>query len=455
MNKSRRRFLQTSLLSAPALSSQLQLLAKQNGFGATRLNGLHHEAKAKRFIFIFLTGGFSHLETFDPKPALRRDHGKMIEAPNLRGVTTEPIAGSPFEFKRYGKSGIEVSEIFPKIGSVIDDLCVIRSMKTDIVEHFQASLALHTGSATVPMPSIGSWLSHGLGSENPNLPSFVALCENLPYGGAQLWDSNFLPPIHQGSRFTPGATPVPNLSPAVEDRTQRDLEFSLMSELNRLHQEGHGKDIALQSRQASFETARGMMDVAPQILDSTKDSADTLDLYGIEEGDQTSFGWQCLTARKLAENGVRTVEVIESGASDNWDSHGNLDTTHQEKAARVDQAIAALITDLKQRGMLEDTLVAIGTEFGRTPFQVGPGRNHWAEAFTCLLAGGGVKGGTVYGETDEHGMYIAKDKCHVHDYHATILHLMGIDHTRLTYRYAGRDFRLTDVFGKVLHPIIV
>jgi hypothetical protein len=333
---------------------------------------------------------------------------------------------------------------------------VIRSLCTDIVEHFQATLAMHTGSATVPMPSLGSWLSYGLGTRNPNLPPYVVLAEHLPYAGGQVWDSGFLPPVHQGVRVVPGPEPIPDLRPAARSVALQELEQIMLRDVNRLHAEARPGDLNLRARQNSFETARGMMRVAPEVFDLRGETDATLRLYGVQRGDNRSFAWQCLMARRLIERGVRTVELIDTGAGDNWDAHGDMQA-HRPKAARVDRPIAALITDLKRRGLFDETLLACCTEFGRTPWTDAPGtrgRNHYAQAFSCFMAGAGVRGGMTHGETDEYGIRIVADRCHVHDLHATILHLMGIDHTRLTYRYAGRDFRLTDVHGTVARRIL-
>ncbi len=455
-SQSRRQFMHSCAAvgaGSLALRAQLQQAAAAGEMRAVLPVGHHFPPKAKRLIYIFLTGGMSHVDTFDPKPALARDHGKVVDAPHLRGVSKHPLKASPFTFKPHGQSGLMVSELFPQLGALADDLCVIRTLHTDIVEHFQAALAMHTGSPTVPLPSIGSWLSYGLGTHNANLPPYVVLCEHLPYGGSQLWDSNFLPPVHQGARVIPGAQPIPHLDPIVKDTTLRALEAALVDDFNREFSRSRPDDLALAARSNSFRTARGMMKIAPEVLDLSDESDATHQLYGLERGDRKSFAWQCLAARRLVENGVRTVEIIDSGASNNWDSHGDMQA-HRPMAKRADQSIAALLRDLKQRGLFEDTLVAICTEFGRTPFDPGKGRSHWHRAFTCLLAGAGVKGGMTYGESDEYGIHIAADPVHVHDYHATILHLMGIDHEQLTYRYAGRDFRLTDVAGSVVGNIL-
>jgi hypothetical protein len=418
----------------------------------------HFPAKAHNLIVVFLTGGFSHVDTFDPKPRLRKDHGKKILDRELRDTSPRPfyLIGSPFKFSRYGKSGLTVSELFPHLGALADELCVIRTLRTDILEHFQATLAMHTGSATVPMPSLGSWLSYGLGTRNPNLPPYVVLAEHLPYAGAQVWDCGFLPAQHQGVRLRPGNEPIPDLRSPARSATLRELEQLMLRDVNAAHAKDRPRDLTLRARARSFATARGMMREAPQVFDLSREAEPTLRHYGLQRGDNRSFAWQCLMARRLVERGVRVVELIDTGSNNNWDSHGNMQE-HRGKALRVDRALAALITDLRQRGLWQDTLLAICTEFGRTPWGEAPtdkGRSHHSRAFTCLLAGAGIKGGTTYGETDEYGINTVARPCHVHDYHATILHLMGIDHTKLTYRYAGRDFRLTDVHGNVLRPIL-
>jgi hypothetical protein len=452
----RRRFLQSVAGCAIGGSLHETLLAAANVGDAQVLapTRTHHPARAKQLIFVFLTGGFSHVDTFDPKPRLTRDQGRVVSAVHLRGSDRLPLLGSPFRFRRHGQSGLAISEIFPHLASVADDLCVIRSMHTDIIEHFQAVLAMHTGSSTVPMPSIGAWLSYGLGTLNANLPTFVVLAEHLPYAGTQVWDSHFLPPIHQGVRVVPGPEPVPNLRTPARSTTLADLELQMLREVNSQHADARPGDANLRARMNTFDVARGMMREAPEAFDLSREPASTLHLYGVAPGDQRSFSYQCLLARRLVERGVRVVELIDTGASDNWDAHGDMQQ-HRGKAARVDRPLAGLITDLKRTGLLDDTLVAICTEFGRTPWTDNRlGRNHYTRAFSCLLAGAGVKPGIAHGETDEHGIDIVRQPCHVHDYHATILHLMGIDHTRLTYRFAGRDFRLTDVHGNVVREIL-
>jgi hypothetical protein len=445
-------------LAAGGLYPALARAAALGGAGALAPRPAHFPPRAKHLVFVFLTGGFSHVDTFDPKPRLKTDAGKAVPGRDLRDAADRPyyLISSPFSFTPRGKSGLMVSELFPALGDLADDLCVLRTLHTDIVEHFQGTLAMHTGSATVPLPSIGAWLSYGLGTLNPNLPPYVVFCEHLPYAGAQVWDSNFLPPLHQGVRLLPGPEPIADLKPAAPSATLQELEQEMLRDFNALHTAARPDDLALKARSQAFATARGLMREAPEVFDVRGETDGTLALYGLPRGDNRSFAWQCLMARRLVERGVRTVELIDTGSSNNWDAHGDMQE-HRAKAQRVDRPLAALLRDLKRRGLLGQTLVAVCTEFGRTPWGATPqdrGRNHHARAFTCLLAGAGVRGGTAFGQTDEYGIAPVADPCHVHDYHATILHLMGIDHTRLTYRYAGRDFRLTDVHGKVAQAIL-
>jgi hypothetical protein len=458
----RREFLKSTVSMAAfagsGMHAALLQAADQNGAGLLAPTRVHHQAKADNLIVIFLTGGFSHVDTFDYKPALNDRHGEPVPSFGLRSDESgkRPLMGSPFRFRQSGQSGLWISELFPNLGTLADDLCVIRSLHTDIVEHFQAVLAMHTGSATVPLPSIGAWLSFGLGTQNASLPSYVVLCEHMPYAGSQVWDSNFLPPIHQGVRIVPGSDPIPDLRPQPQALSLAELERLMLRDVNERHAALHPASADLRARIASFDVARGMMREAPEVLDAGRETPSTLGSYGISPGDTTSFGYQCLIARRLVERGVRVVELIDTGSNNNWDAHGDMQD-HRPKALRVDRAIAALIKDLKARGLFDSTLIAICTEFGRTPWTDSSGtqgRNHYAKAFTALLAGGGVKGGCAYGQTDEFGINIIENRAHVHDYHATILHLMGIDHTRLVYRYAGRDFRLTDVDGNVIKAIL-
>jgi hypothetical protein len=338
----------------------------------------------------------------------------------------------------------------------VDDLCVIRSMRSDHTNHYEATLGIHTGSFTFARPSIGSWVSYGLGSENRNLPSFVVIEPKTPYSGGQVWASDFLPGAHQGTLVVPGAEPVANIRRRVGTSGLQQLELAAMAKMNRAHLATRAEDPLLSARIKPFETAFGMQMELPDVFDLSRESDATLKLYGLERGSTKGFAWQCLVARRLAERGVRFVELIDVGSSDNWDAHGDM-LTHTPLAKNVDQAVAGLLRDLKSRGMLEDTLVVWTTEFGRTPFNAAAdarGREHHHWVFSSWLAGAGVKPGTVYGESDDYGINVAKDQVHVHDFHATILHLMGLDHERLTYRHTGRDYRLTDVSGEVVRGIL-
>jgi hypothetical protein len=456
---SRRDFFKRSLSAAAGslgIYPTLSWAAQINNGHPLAPKASHHPPKAKHLILIFLTGGFSHVDTFDPKPKLQAEDGKIVAGEGLRDTAQLPILGSPFKFSACGKSGLMISDLFPNLRTVADDLCVIRTLHTDIVEHFQATLAMHTGSSTVPMPSIGAWISYGLGTLNSNLPSYVVLAEQLPYAGAQVWDSNFLPPLHQGVRIIPGDKPIQDLESKARSVKLAELEAIMLRDINEAHARERSGDLNLRARMNSFDTARGIMKEAPEVFDISREGEGTLEQYGLTRGENKSFAWQCVIARRLIERGVRVVEVIDTGSSNNWDAHNDA-KEHRPKAYRVDQAITALIRDLKQRGLLDETLIMCCTEFGRTPWAQEPkgkGRNHWAKAFSSLLVGAGVKGGLAYGETDEYGATILSQPVHVHDYHATVLHLMGLDHERLTYRYAGRDFRLTDVAGNVVRGIL-
>ncbi len=416
----------------------------------------HFAARARRVIFLFMSGGVSHLDSFDPKPKLTADDGKMLEY-RKEGKQT-PLIRPQWAFKPRGRCGTPVSDLFPHVAECADDLCVIRSMRTEIGDHFQDTLGMHAGSWSFPRPSLGAWVSYGLGTFNRNLPSFVVLAPHWPYAGAQLWGNDFLPGYHQGTRVEPGKEPVPNLTPRVSPALQ-EMELGLLEAFNRKHLKLREADPALAARLKSFETAFGMQREAPEAFDLSREPDATLALYGLPRGGTTGFAWQCLVARRLAERGVRFIELIDTGASNNWDAHGSM-STHAPLAQNVDRPIAALLKDLKLRGMLDDTLVVWATEFGRTPNRDdtaangATGRGHQATAFTCWLAGGGVKGGITYGKTDEYGKDVVEDEVHVHDLHATVLHLLGLDHEKLTFRHGGRDFRLTDVRGNAVKKIL-
>ncbi|GAC1474700.1 MAG: DUF1501 domain-containing protein [Isosphaeraceae bacterium] len=403
----------------------------------------HFPAKARRVIFLYLSGGVSHLDTFDPKPRLHAEHGK--------NKLLQPL----WKFRPRASCGTEVSDLFPRIGERMDDICLIRSMISEHNDHAQGTLGVHTGSVSVTRPSLGAWVSYGLGTENQDLPSFVVLAPVLPYSGTQVWGSDFLPGCHQGTRVVAGAEPVPNLNRRAPTARVQELELGLLDRFNRLHRQSRPDNPALSARIKSFETAFGMQRAMPDVLDLTKESDATLRLYGLERGETRGFAWQALVARRMAERGVRFVELIDTGSHHNWDSHGDMHE-HEPLARNVDQPIAALIQDLKARGMLDETLIVCTTEFGRTPEHDGSvaGRNHHTRAFSSWMAGGGIKGGIVHGKTDEYGREVVEDPVTTYDFHATILHLLGFDHERLTYRHAGRDFRLTDVHGAVVKDIL-
>jgi hypothetical protein len=414
----------------------------------------HFEAKAKRVIWLFSTGGVSQMDTFDPKPKLFAADGKTLGVGGGLSLEQRPLLKPRWAFKPGGKCGTEVSDLFPHIRERMDDICLIRSMTTDNNEHFQATLAIHTGSFFAARPSIGSWISYGLGTENRNLPSFVVIAPHLPYAGTQIFDNDFLPAYHQGTRVIPGKDPVPNVKRQADTADLQKLELGFAAALNQKHLQHRGYDDQLAARMRTFETAFQMQFEAPEAFDISRETEATLQLYGVKKGDTESFGWQCLIARRLAERGARFIELIDSSSSNNWDSHSDM-AQHEPLAKKIDQPIAGLLQDLKHRGMLDETIVVWTTEFGRTPGQDGPqGRGHHPACFSSWVAGGGFKGGIAYGKTDDISATVAENKVHVHDFHATILHQLGLDHEKLTYRHAGRDFRLTDVYGEVVHGIL-
>lgn len=419
----------------------------------------HFPPKAKRVIFLYMSGGVSHVDSWDHKPKLVAAAGKTVSVNEFQGRKGDYqmfLKPPEWKFKPHGRCGTEVSSLFPHMASCVDDLCVIRAMQSDHTNHYEATLGIHTGSFTFARPSVGSWISYGLGTMNRNLPSFVVIAPQSPYAGGQVWGSDFLPGSHQGTHVLPGPVPVANIRRRAASARLQELELEAMSGMNRRHLVSHANDPILVSRIKSFETAFGMQAEMPEVFDFSTESDATLAMYGLERGSTKGFAWQCLVARRLAERGVRFVELIDVGSSNNWDAHGDMQT-HLPLAANVDRPIAGLLKDLKQRGMLDDTLVVWTTEFGRTPFNSAPkakGREHHHWVFSSWLAGAGVKPGMTYGESDELGIRVGEDPVHVHDFHATILHLMGLDHTRLTYRHSGRDYRLTDVHGRVVREMI-
>ena len=460
----RRRFVRSAVASSLLMPGILsEILAADSAEQSNPLSPKppHFPAKAKSVIFLFMSGGVSHIDSFDPKPKLIEDHGKEVvfdhpETRNRPGYEKIFLKRPDWKFSPRGQSGIEVSDLFPHIANQADDIAFIRSMHTSHSNHYNATLGMHTGSFAFARPSIGAWMSYGLGTVNQNLPSFLVLAPDMPYAGTQVWASDFLPGAHQGTRVMPGSEPVANLVRRVPQSKQQELELEVLQAFNASHQAKRMNDPQLAARIKSFETAHGMQTEMPAALDLSQESDATLALYGLKRGETSGFGWQCLAARRLVQRGVRFVELIHTGSSGNWDSHGNM-ADHGRLAPQVDQPIAGLLQDLKQQGMLDDVLVVWTTEFGRTPFNNtadAPGREHHNWAFTSWLAGAGVKQGFVHGATDEYGIRATEKPVHVHDFHATILHLMGIDHERLTYRHGGRDYRLTDVHGHVVKDVL-
>ena len=444
------RSLAGSGLLLPGLLSELMADGAPQSADPLAPQAPHFAPRAKRVIFLFMTGGVSHVDTFDPKPELDARHDTQYRPGRY-------YKGSGWRFRKCGESGIEVSDLFPHIGSVIDDVAVIRSMTNINGDHFGATIGIHTGSATFNRPSIGSWISYGLGTENQNLPAFMVVSAGLPYAGGQVWGSDFLPAVHQGTRVIPGQEPIANLR-RRSSRAVQETELDMLAYLNQQHLKDRSGDSQLISRIKSFETAAAMQTSAPEVFDLQEESRTTLQAYGLQPGDTSSFAWQCLVARRLVERGVRFVELIDgdTGVDRNWDAHAELDK-YDRLARNVDQPIAALINDLKARGMFDETLIVFTTEFGRGPFVPTPGTNgrgHHAKVYSSWLAGAGVRGGVVFGRSDEFGDGVAENEVSVHDLQATILHLLGIDHQRLTYRHAGRDFRLTDVHGRVVHDVL-
>ena len=426
--------------------------------GAVPGGGPHYRARAKNVIFLFMHGGVSHIDSFDPKPELDKYDGQPLPFTTpLQFAQVGNLMKSPWKFRPYGESGLPVSDLFPHIGSVIDDICQIRSMHVEQVDHGGAILQLHTGSAVFPRPSMGAWISYGLGSENQNLPGFVTISPPMMHGAQQNYGSSFLPAAHQATAVGDFKVPmaqskIRNLQRAEPTEQLQRLQLDLIQEANRKYAAAAQSDLRLDGRIAAMELAFRMQMEAPRVLDTSGETQATYDLYGIGDGPTDNFGRQCLLARRLVENGVRFVQCSHSYK---WDQHSDLRNGHTTNAREVDQPIAALISDLKQRGLFDETLVVWGTEFGRTPVVEGTdGRDHNPYGFTMWLAGGGVKGGIAYGATDEFGYFARENKVSMYDFHATLLHLLGIDHTQLTYRYAGRDFRLTDVFGDILYDVI-
>ena len=411
----------------------------------------HFVPKAKRVIFCCMRGGPSHVDTFDHKPALVRDKGK--ELPKFRNRKLMP---SPWEFKRHGQSGLQVSELFPNLAQHADDLCLLNGMYSSVPAHPQSFLQLHTGSFQFVRPSMGSWVLYGLGSENQNLPGFISLCPPDNVGGAQNYGSAFLPAFYQGTK-------IGNFNQNIKSASLRNLgnqnmsgklqrrQLDFVQSLNRDLLDRKKQSSQIEGVIESYELAFRMQSAVPELMDANDENESTLEQYGINNRATENFGRKCLMARRFAEAGVRFIEITHG----NWDQHRNLNATLTRNCAATDKPLAALLKDLKERGLLEETLVVWGGEFGRTPhIRQDDGRDHNSTGFSFWMAGGGVKGGMVHGATDEHGVAAVENRMHFHDLHATILHLLGLNHEKLTYKYAGRDFRLTDVHGEIAHDII-
>jgi hypothetical protein len=440
------------------------MLSQETAAQDERLPQPHHRPRAKNVIFCFMDGGVSHVDSFDPKPELdRRDHQLFTDSRNPTAMGNRRWLRSPWTFRRRGQSGMPISDLFPHIASCADDLAVIRSMKADLPLHSTGVLFLHTGINNAGRPSLGSWASYGLGSENRNLPSFVVLSFGVvPCGGLENFSSGFLPANHQATLFHAEGVPIDNIRPASPPLARGGLQPAMLDLLRSQDAEfarSTGGERALSSAIRNYELAYRMQSLVPDVLDLSRESRATQQLYGIDSTipSKRLYGIQCLRARRLVESGVRFVEITcPPGASNGtWDQHGDLKRGHEKNALDTDQAIAGLIKDLKRRGLLDETLVLWAGEFGRTPHSAGrDGRDHHPEGFSIWMAGGGAKGGTVYGATDDFGMHAVEGVCTMHDLHATILHLLGVDHERLTYRFGGRDFRLTDVHGNVVNDVL-
>lgn len=449
------------------------LMSSALGFGAVALKGMmateslagasdsgtHHRPRAKNVIFCFMDGGVSHVDSFDPKPELdRRDNQLYTDSRNPTAMGNRRWLRSPWTFRRRGQSGLPISDLFPHIATCADDLAVVRSMKADLPLHSTGVLFLHTGVNNAGRPSLGSWISYGLGTENRNLPSFVVLSHGVvPCGGMENYSSGFLPASHQATMFHADGVPIDNIRPPG-NRPLTGLGSPTL-ELLRGQNADFTRSTGTESIIRNYELAYRMQALVPDVLDLSRESRATQSLYGIDSpvASKRLYGIQCLRARRLIESGVRFVEITcPPGASNGaWDQHGDLKRGHEKNANDTDQAIAGLIKDLKSRGLFDETLVLWAGEFGRTPHSAGrDGRDHHPEGFSICMAGGGVKGGTVHGATDDFGMHAVDGVCTMHDWHATILHLLGVDHERLTYRFGGRDFRLTDVHGQVIDAIV-
>ena len=469
----------------PACSRRSLLRSTACGFGSLAWAGLmnqtsagvaqnplaakptHHQPRAKRIIFLFMSGGPSHVDSFDPKPILSRENGRIMHFNDPRSIA-KTGQGAPqrvmkelWKFNQYGESSLPVSDLFPHMGSIVDELCVVRSMVTEGVAHGPSTHFLHTGSTIFIRPSMCSWVSYGLGTENENMPGFVSLSPALGNGGPRNYGNAFLPAVYQGTPVGRPGIPakdskIRNLGDLNRPLADQRAQFEMIQQLNQAQLGSHPSDSELDAVLSSYELAWRMQTAAPSVMDLSGESPQTLKLYGIGQEPTDNYGRMCLTARRLVESGVRYVQVNYTDNTNNpsWDQHSNL-PKHEEHARAVDQPVAALVKDLKARGLLEDTIVWWGGEFGRTPYaeRNGTGRDHNPAGFTVWLAGGGFKPGVTYGATDEYGFQAVENRVHMHDLHATLMHALGLDHLKVTYRHAGRDYRLTDVHGEVVHGL--
>lgn len=419
----------------------------------------HFAARAKNVIVLFMDGGPSQVDTFDPKPRLDREHGQPIQAKvqPTQFDAVGKVLRSPWKFRQYGESGIPVSDLFPHVASCVDDLAIVRSMVSNFSEHTNANYFLHSGHGQQGRPSMGAWATYGLGSACDDLPGFVVLNTGMvPPGGWDCFGSGFLPASYQGSSFRGGRQPVADLARTETSASLQRKKLDLMRAIDQRALERQGSDDKLESAIANYELAFRMQTAVPRLMDLANETKSTHSLYGIDEPKTESFGRQCLVARRLVERGVRFVELLcKNLGHDRWDQHAKLKEGHADNALAVDKPIAGLLKDLKSRGLLDETLVVWGGEFGRTPMAQGTdGRDHNPFGFSMWLAGGGIRGGTIYGATDDYGYHAIENKTEIHDLHATMLHLLGMDHKRLTFRFGGRDMRLTDVHGHVIHDIL-
>ena len=423
----------------------------------------HHIPKVKHVIFLYMDGGVSQVDSFDPKPRLDQENGedpnKKFKVDDTQFGNVGKILKSPWKFRQYGECGMPVSELFPHIGSCADDIALIRSMVSDFPEHTNANYFLHTGSGIQGRPSMGAWVTYGLGSENQNLPGYVVLDGGLvPPGGLDNFNSGFLPASYQASILKASASPLANIQPQEESQALQDQKLALISRMDKSLIGNLGHADAVESAISNYELAYRMQSSVPELTEFSRESKETQKLYGLMSDDPytRNYGAQCLLARRLVERGVRFIELTcPKVKADRWDQHSGLKDGHERNAHAVDQPIAGLIKDLKRRGLLDETLVVWTGEFGRTPFAQGTdGRDHNPSAFSMWMAGGGIKGGTIYGHTDDYGYRVVENKTTIHDIHATMLHLLGVDHERLTFHFGGRDVRLTDVHGHIIEGIL-